>query len=50
MVDYNNRLGTIAQKDSAGNLIIYRTNIGNSQTKGVECFMQVDFSLGKNPV
>ncbi|MBK9720112.1 MAG: TonB-dependent receptor [Saprospiraceae bacterium] len=47
MVDYNNRLGTIAQKDSAGNLIIYRTNIGNSQTKGVECFMQVDISLGK---
>jgi Fe(3+) dicitrate transport protein len=44
-VQYNNRLGTLAQTDTAGNLIIFRTNIGNSQTNGVELFVQGDFSL-----
>lgn len=43
LIEYDNRLGTIAQKDSAGNLIIFRTNIGNSETKGIECFVQTDF-------
>lgn len=43
LIEYDNRLGTIAQKDSVGNLIIYRTNIGNSETKGIECFVQTDF-------
>jgi Fe(3+) dicitrate transport protein len=44
-VQYNNRLGTIAQTDSAGNLVIFRTNIGDSQTKGIEFFLQGDFYL-----
>lgn len=44
-LQYNNRLGTLAQNDSMGNLIIYRTNIGNSATKGIECFLQGDFSI-----
>ena len=44
---YNNRLGNIAQTDSANNLIIYRTNIGDSHTKGIELFLQADFVLGK---
>lgn len=46
-LQYNNRLGTLAQNDNEGNLIIFRTNIGNSRTRGLELFMQSDFSLGK---
>lgn len=46
-LQYNNRLGTIAQTDAASNLIIFRTNIGNSRTVGLELFVQGDFSLGK---
>lgn len=42
---YDNRLGTLAQKDSTGNLILFKTNIGNAETKGIECFVQSDFSL-----
>jgi Fe(3+) dicitrate transport protein len=44
---YNNRLGTLAQTDTADNLTIFRTNIGNSRTAGLEMFVQGDFSLGK---
>ncbi|HEX5625298.1 MAG TPA: TonB-dependent receptor, partial [Saprospiraceae bacterium] len=43
---YDNRLGTLAQQDSSGNLIIYRTNIGHSESKGLELFVQADFSPG----
>ncbi|MFV5700313.1 TonB-dependent receptor family protein [Flavobacterium sp. XS2P12] len=43
---YNNRLGTIAQTNSQGDLIIFKTNIGDSRTKGVELFLQKDFYLG----
>ncbi len=46
-VQYNNRLGTYAQTDTAGNLIIYKTNIGDSHTAGIEFFLQGDFNLGK---
>lgn len=46
-LQYNNRLGTLVQTDTAGNLIIFRTNIGNSRTAGLEFFLQGDFSLGK---
>ncbi|HNF67794.1 MAG TPA: TonB-dependent receptor [Chitinophagales bacterium] len=42
---YNNRLGTLAETDTAGNLIIRRTNIGDSRTTGLEFFMQGDFDL-----
>jgi Fe(3+) dicitrate transport protein len=41
-LQYNNRLGTLAQSDSSGNLIIFRTNIGNSRTTGLELFLQGD--------
>ncbi len=47
-MQYNNRMGTLAQTDTAGNLIVYRTNIGNSQTSGLEFFLQGDFLLGNN--
>jgi Fe(3+) dicitrate transport protein len=45
-LQYNNRLGTLAQTDQAGNLIIYRTNIGNARTRGVEFFLQDDIFQG----
>lgn len=46
-LQYNNRLGTLAETDAANNLIIFRTNIGDSRTAGLEFFLQGDFSLGK---
>lgn len=36
-----------AQVDADNNLIIYRTNIGDSHTKGIEAFIQGDWTLGK---
>ncbi|MBK8242310.1 MAG: TonB-dependent receptor [Saprospiraceae bacterium] len=47
-LQYNNRLGTLAQSDSSGNLIIFRTNIGDSRTSGLEMFLQGDISVSKN--
>ncbi|MEP7323194.1 MAG: TonB-dependent receptor [Saprospiraceae bacterium] len=47
-LQYDNRLGTLAQSDNAGNLIIYRTNIGDSRTKGIEFFLQNDIYHGHN--
>ncbi len=38
---YENRMGSLASEDT-GNVLIQRTNIGNSVTRGVECFLQVD--------
>ena len=46
-LQYNNRLGTIAETDTAGTLIIRRTNIGDSRTAGLEFFLQGDFELGQ---
>lgn len=43
---YENRLGTLAQTNDAGDLIIYRTNIGHSLNKGVEIFTEANFPLG----
>lgn len=45
-LQYDNRPGTLAQSDAAGNLVIFRTNIGNSATTGLELFLQGDFPLG----
>ncbi|MBC7850894.1 MAG: TonB-dependent receptor, partial [Chitinophagaceae bacterium] len=42
---YNNRFGTLAQLDNAGNFITFRTNIGNSVTKGLELFVQADWPI-----
>ncbi len=42
---YKNRLGTLVQKDEAGQSYIYRTNIGNSRTNGVESFVQYKFPV-----
>lgn len=43
---YNNRLGTIAQTTTNGQLQVVRTNIGNSHNKGIELFIQKDFNIG----
>lgn len=42
---YNNRFGTIAIIESNGNLITYKTNVGNSFTYGLETFVQKDWNL-----
>jgi Fe(3+) dicitrate transport protein len=47
MLGYNNRFGTLAQTDNAGTFYTYRTNIGNSITKGAEIFIQGDWSMGQ---
>ncbi len=44
---YNNRFGTILQSDSNGSYT-YRTNIGNSLTKGLEIFVQGNWDLIKD--
>ncbi len=44
---YKNRLGTLAQKNTAGEEIIFRTNIGHSMTSGLELFTQAEFLLSK---
>lgn len=42
-----NRFGTLAQTDNTGTLYLYRTNIGNSFTKGAEIFIEGDWLLTK---
>lgn len=45
LLQYNNRFGTLAQTDVNGNFYTYKTNIGNSLTKGIEAFVQGDWLL-----
>ena len=45
-LSYQNRFGTLAQTDPQGNFITWRTNIGNSITRGLEFYMQADWYLG----
>lgn len=45
LLRYNNRFGTLAETDLGGNFYTYRTNIGNSFTKGAEIFVQADWRL-----
>jgi len=47
-LSYRNRLGTIAQRNPNGDEVIFRTNIGNSVTNGVEFFSQAEFQF--NPL
>ncbi len=46
-LQYNNRFGTLLQSDGDGNMNTYRTNIGNSHTKGIEAFVQVNWHILK---
>lgn len=36
MLQYDNRIGSLILTDDLGNSYIYKTNIGNSLTKGIE--------------
>ncbi len=46
-MQYNNRLGSVSQTDAGGNYVLFRTNIGNSVTRGAEIFAEQGFGLGK---
>jgi Fe(3+) dicitrate transport protein len=46
-MQYNNRMGTLAEFDSHGNFYQYRTNIGNSHTRGAELFIEYLTTVGK---
>ncbi len=41
-----NRFGTLAETDNTGTLYLYRTNIGNSTSKGAEIFIQGNWLTG----
>jgi Fe(3+) dicitrate transport protein len=42
---YNNRLGMLSQQDQNGNFYLFRTNIGNSVTQGMEIFAEYYFPI-----
>ncbi len=39
-LQYNNKLGKVVQNDPDGSSYILQTNIGNSRTLGIECYME----------
>lgn len=45
---YDNRLGSLEQKNEAGSAYIYRTNIGNSITRGAEIFLEYSVRAGEH--
>lgn len=45
LLQYDRRFGTLAEADNTGAFYTYRTNIGNSLTKGAEIFVQADWLL-----
>ncbi len=45
VVNYENRFGTLSQTEDNSVFYTYRTNIGNSFTKGLEIFVQGDWML-----
>lgn len=49
MLQYNNRLGTLAEYAAdIDTFVLYRTNIGDSRTYGLEMFAEYGLHLGKN--
>ncbi|HEY1046377.1 MAG TPA: TonB-dependent receptor [Bacteroidia bacterium] len=46
-LQYNNRFGTILKTDTNGSSYTYRTNIGNSFTKGLEIFIQGNWEFSR---
>jgi Fe(3+) dicitrate transport protein len=42
LLNYNNRIGNLSRADSAGTIYNFRTNVGNSLSKGIELFTEVD--------
>ena len=47
LLRYNRRFGTLAETDNTGAFYTYRTNIGNSLTKGAEVYIQADWLVGR---
>lgn len=47
-INYKNRLGTLAETDLSGNYLVYRTNIGDSRTTGLEAFLQADLRVSSS--
>lgn len=47
LLEYDNRFGSLAETDNTGTFYTYRTNIGNSFTKGLEMLIQGDWLLSK---
>lgn len=45
---YQNRIGTLVLQQSGVQSYIYRTNIGDSRTRGIESFLQYKFHLTGN--
>jgi Fe(3+) dicitrate transport protein len=41
-LQYNNRIGSLSQLDSLGNGYTFKTNVGNSQSTGLEAMIQFD--------
>lgn len=46
-MEYNNRMGSLAERDAGGAYYLLRTNIGNSLTRGAEVFVEKVFAIGK---
>ncbi len=47
-LQYNNRMGTQATQDDNGVLIVNRTNIGDSKSRGFEVLLQYSATVGKH--
>lgn len=47
-IAYNNRIGTNSFLDSTGNYFVIRKNIGNSESKGIELYVEKNLKLNKN--
>jgi len=41
-INYQNRIGALIQTDSNGEMYVYKTNIGNTITNGIELFAQIN--------
>ncbi len=48
LLQYNNRFGTIGLTDTNNQFYTFRTNIGNSMTKGFEIFIQGSWAMSNN--
>jgi Fe(3+) dicitrate transport protein len=44
-LEYKNRLGSLSMQNDTGAYILYRTNIGNSQTNGAELYVEYGFNV-----
>lgn len=46
LLSYQNKFGTLVYTAANGDIITYRTNIGDALTKGAEIYVQYDWRLG----